>query len=516
MRLRFGTFTLDTARSELLGPGGLVPIEPKPLALLTYLAENNDRVVSRDDMIEAVWGGRIVSDAAVSTVLKQVRKSLGDGGRAQEFIRTIHGIGYRFVAETAVVASDPVGEKPLGEAQANGRPVLAVLPFSASGTADGWAILPEAIAAEIIASLSRLRWLKVIARETTFRFRNPSVDLGGIRATMGAGYVLSGVVETLLGRLAISLELLETGNGSVIWAERFTGRLEDVHDVRIAIVSSVLSALEISVPQHEAELARSRSTESLDAWSSFHLGLAHAYRFNRKDNAAAAGLFRRATELDPGFAAGWAARYFASYQDAAMGFIPDRRAAVRDAREAAERSIELDPVEPTANFAMGRLPILTGTLGGDTGWLDRAVELSPSFAKGHYARAMVDALSGRSGASREGIDRAIQLSPLDPLLGPMFGIRALALLIEGQLEEAQEQAMKSVRAGPTHVIGVMQAAAISLLSGRSDEAVALAERARERRPEATVDLYLSALPIADGTARDQLIGSLLRLGFARS
>lgn len=516
MRLRFGVFTLDTARAELLGPDGLVPIEPKPLALLTYLAENNDRVVSRDDMIEAVWGGRIVSDAAVSTVLKQVRKALGDGGRVQQYIRTIHGVGHRFVAETVVFAASPVSEKPLDKAQADGRPVLAVLPFTASGTADGWAILPEAIAAEIIASLSRLRWLKVIARETTFRFRNPAVDLDGIRITIGAGYVLSGVVEMLLGRLAISLELLETGNGSVIWAERFIGRLEDVHEVRIAIVGSVLSALEITLPQREAELARSRSTESLGAWSSFHLGLAHVYRFNRKDNALAAGLFRRATDLDPGFAAGWAARSFASYQEAAMGFVPDRRAAVRDAREAAERSIELDPTEPTANFAMGRLPILAGALGDDTGWLDRAVELSPSFAKGHYARAMVDALSGRSGASREGIDRAIQLSPLDPLLGPMFGIRALALLTEGQLEEAREQAMRSVRAGPTHMIGVMQAAAISLLAGRSDEAVSLAERVRDGRPGATVELYLSALPIVDGPARDQVIGALLKLGFARS
>lgn len=101
-------------------------------------------------------------------------------------------------------------------------------------------------------------------------------------------------------------------------------------------------------------------------------------------------------------------------------------------------------------------------------------------------------------------------------MGPMFGIRALALLIDGQLEEAQEQAMKSVRAGPAHVIGVMQAAAISLLVGRSDEAAVLAARACERRPDATVDLYLSALPIVDCVAKDQLIGSLLRLGFPRS
>ena len=103
MQLRFGDFTLDTGRAELRGPDGTVHIEPKPLALLTLLAENNDRVLSRDEMIESVWGGRIVSDAAVSTVLKQVRKALGDGGRKQEFIRTVHGHGHR--ADGAALAA---------------------------------------------------------------------------------------------------------------------------------------------------------------------------------------------------------------------------------------------------------------------------------------------------------------------------------------------------------------------------------------------------------------------------
>jgi TolB-like protein len=470
-------------------------------------------VLTRDDMIEAVWGGRIVSDAAVSTVLKQVRKALGDDGRKQEFIRTVHGQGHRFVADVRFAATASPGSRQVGEPQADGRPTLAVMPFSASGAAGRWANMPDAIAAEVIASLSRLRWLKVIARETTFRFRNASVDLAGVREVLGAGYALSGVVSAFDDRLDVSLELSETAGGSVIWAERLSSRLDDVHGVRKSIVESVLAALEISVPRHEAEIARLRPSESLDAWSAFHLGLAHAYRFNRTDNAIAAGLFRHATELDPAFAAAWAARSFTSFQEAAIGYAPDRSAAVHAARTAAERSIELDPMEPTANFAMGRLPILTGVLGDDTGWLDRAVELSPSFAKGHYARAMVNVLAGRTGATREGIARAMQLSPLDPLMGPMFGIRALSLLIDGHLDEAHEQALRAVRAGPSHVIGVMQAAAISALCGKADEAAGLVAWVRERRPDATAGLYFSALPMVNGPTRDQMVGALHGLGF---
>jgi DNA-binding winged helix-turn-helix (wHTH) protein/tetratricopeptide (TPR) repeat protein len=515
MLLRFGDFTLDSGRAELRGPDGLVPIEPKPLALLTLLAENTDRVLSRDDMIEAVWGGRIVSDAAVSTVLKQVRKALGDGGKKQAFIRTVHGHGHRFVAEVRIAAAASAAARRIGEQRDDGRPTLAVLPFSASGAAGGWANLPDAIAAEVIASLSRLRWLKVIARETTFRFRNAASDLDGVRDVLGAGYALCGVVYTFDGRVDASLELSETAGGSVIWAERLTSRLDDVHSLRTSIVDSVLAALEISVPRHEAEIARLRPSESLDAWSAFHLGLAHAYRFNRNDNAVAAGLFRRATELDPAFAAAWAARSFTSFQDAFMGFLPDRAAAVRDAQAAAERSVELDPLEPSANFAMGRLPILTGILGSDTGWLDRAVELSPSFAKGHYSRALVNVLSGRSEATRDGIERAMQLSPLDPLMGPMLGVRALSLLIDGRKDEAHEQTMQAVRAGPSHIINAMTAAAISALCGQAEQAAQLAARVRERRPDVTVGLYFLALPMVDGSTRNQLTDALIGLGFAR-
>jgi tetratricopeptide (TPR) repeat protein len=341
------------------------------------------------------------------------------------------------------------------------------------------------------------------------------VDIEGVRNVLGAGYALSGVVETFGARLAVNLELSETAGGTIIWTERFSGSLDDVHALRQSIDDAVLAALEISVPRVEAERARLRPSESLDAWSAFHLGLAHVYRFNRNDNAIAAGLFARATELDPAFAAAWAARSFTSFQDAFMGFVPDRALAVGEARAAAERSVELDPLEPTANFAMGRLPILTGDLGIDTGWLDRAVEQSPSFAKGHYSRALINVLVGRSGAAREGIERAVQLSPLDPLMGPMLAVRSLSLLIDGRLDEAREQALRGVRAGPSHIINMMQAAAICALSGKAGDSAQLAAWVRERRPDATVGLYLLALPMAEGSIRDQLVAALLGLGFSR-
>ena len=162
------------------------------------------------------------------------------------------------------------------------------------------------------------------------------------------------------------------------------------------------------------------------------------FRFNGHDNAFAGDLFRRATTLDPSFAAAYAARSFTSDQDAAMGFTPHRAAAVADARLAAERSIELAPPDPSANFAIGRFPILNAAPDDGLLWLDRAVELSPSYAKGYYSRSMIHALTGRGADSRAGLDQATRLSPLGPLLGPMRSMRGISLALDGHLVAAVE------------------------------------------------------------------------------
>jgi DNA-binding winged helix-turn-helix (wHTH) protein/tetratricopeptide (TPR) repeat protein len=491
MLLRFGDFELDTAGAELRGVDGVVPIEPKALALLTLLAENGDRVIGRDEMIDVVWQGRIVSDAAVATALKLVRKALGDDGSAQRFVRTVHGIGHRFVPDVRIVAASLPGETPAQD----GRPVLAVLPFRFLGAPEPWAALPEAIAAEVIVSLARLRWLRVIARESTFRLRALVIDHRSLLEVLGAGYTLSGVVETLGGRLAVSLELADTRSGSTIWADRFSGELD------------------LAIPMNEAELARLRPTASLDAWENYHLGLAHAYRFTGRENAIAAGYFHRATQLDAQFAQAWAGLSFTNFQDASHGYVHDRQAAALKARRAAERSVEIDTLEPAANFAMGRIGILAGAPDEGAEWLDRAVALAPSYAKAHYARGMVAVLAGRTAAGREAVDRALGLSPLDPLRGPMLGFRAMSLAAEGRLAEALQPAQEASRAARRHVVNLMVSAAIIAMNGRWDEARDLAVIAREIRPDAHFGIVRSALPVADPGFSGQLQSALQALGF---
>ena len=517
MRLKFEPFVLDTDRAELWAASGIVALEPKAYRLLCLLVTNAERVVSKEEMIAVVWDGRFISDAAVATGLRMVRKALGDDGDAQRFIRTVRGLGHRFVAPVRIEASSYGSDAPAPQVELTNprgeRPTIAVLPFGRIGVPEAFATLGDAIPAEIISSLARLRWLRVIARESTFRFRNAEIDLAALHTVLGASYCLSGHLEMIGGRLSASVDLVDTRNGGVIWSEHFERPVADVHNIRHEIVMAVIAALDLQIPQAEAALARTRPVEHLDAWQSYHLGVSHMYRFNARDNAIAAGLLRRATDLDPNFATAFAARSFTSFQTCMMGYEPDRAAALAATRLEAERSVELDPLCPYANAAMGRLHILTGTPDDGLFWLDRSLNLSPNYAKGHYSRAFLQVLCGRANETRQGIDLAFSLSPLDPLLAPMFFMRALSYGLDGDFATGADWAVRGARIADTHLSGLFGAIALCTLSGRIDDARHWAGVLRNTRPDATIGLYMQYLPFRDSDFRASMRSALLQAGF---
>ena len=306
MIYRFAEFELDSGKFELRRQGRVVAAEPQVLALLLLLAENAERMVSKDEIVEKVWNGRIVSDAAISSRIKSARAALGDDGTAQRLIRTVHGRGFRFAVPVTPLAA-PSSAAPVESAAApaptDTRPSIAVLPFTLLGDAGAYAAVADALPHELIAALSRLRWLFVIARGSSFRFRGAEPDLASIGAALGARYCLSGLIEVAAGKIAVTVELADTATGGVVWGERHAEDLDGVHEIRARIVASIVAALDLRIPLAEAERARLVAPERLDAWAAYHLGLDRMLRFNRADNAAAAGTSRgrwTASPISPG------------------------------------------------------------------------------------------------------------------------------------------------------------------------------------------------------------------------
>jgi len=527
MIYKFGHFELDLATVELRAAGEVVSLEPQVFALLALLVENSERLVSRDEIIEKVWDGRIVSDAAVASRVKSARQALGDDGKSQQFIRTIHGQGYRFVAEAralraakAVSAAEPADDEHLPglgdmvqRLERIARPSLAVLPFRFVGDDERYAALASALPDELITDLARLHWLFITARGSSFRLRAAGAEFGDIGRLLRVRYCLWGTIEVSDRKLVIIVELVDTTDGGVVWANRFSGRIDDVHAMREQIRSQVLTALEIRIPMHEAALARLSPVENLDAWSAYHLGLQHLYRFNRVDNAAAGDLFQRAVALDPFFARAHAGLSFVNFQTAFMHYSNDLAGAIGAARRYAERGLELDPLDPFVNFTMGRTYWLEGDLGTSLSWLERSTEISPNYAQGIYARAWTETLAGRALDGRQHVDFAMRLSPLDPLHYAMQATRGFTHMVLGEDAEAAHWAERGARSPGAHVLIAMIAAAAHTLKGDRERAAFWAANVRKRNATLTRDDFFRAFPMKSESMRARLLQALTQLGF---
>lgn len=525
---RFEEFELDTAHFELRAAGTRVPVEPQVLSLLILLVQNLDRLVSKDELIEKVWDGRIVSESAVAARIKAARKVLGDDGSQQRLIRTVHGKGFRFVGQvgierqvasslpvlTGLTSSDAEPDLPAAGGRENrgGRPTLAVLPFQLLGEPGPHDIVADALPADLIMDLSRLHSLFVIARGSSFRFRGADVDPVNVGRAFGVRYCVTGTIERAGADVVVSVTLADTSDGSVVWAERYRGEMRGLQQLRPEIASHVIANLAILIPQNEARLARGRPASELDAWSSFHLGLDHMYRFNKADNTQAARLFDQALALDPYFSLALGGRSFTHFQNAFLLYGGDPAEEAEQARILAQRAVEADRLDPFAHFNVGRCYWLDGNLQDSLDWFDRATSLSPNFAQGVYNRGLVGTIAGSAERADRDLALALDLSPLDPLAYAMVSARALAHVQFGDFEKAAGFGVRAARMPGAHKHIELIAALTSQLAGNAQEAGAWLGKARSKDPQLSAAMFFNSFPYAPTLAREVVERALHELG----
>ena len=507
MIYEFDGFELDTLTVELRADGAPVALQPQVFDLLFLLVENHERVVSRDEIVEKIWQGRAISETAISSRIKSLRQALGDDGNEQRIIRTLHGRGFRLVADVKLKVAEPDGPAippgPEMPDDTGGRPSMAVLPFRDPGRT-GPGVLGDALAHDIIVSLSRLRWLKVIARGSSFRFREADADLRAVGRALGVRYCLTGEIEPTPQGVNVFADLADTRDASVVWSERYAIGHDEVGQLRDVICQNVAASLEFHIPEAEASKVRGLPEPLHDSWSRFHLGLHHMYRLNRADNARAVEHFRAALALEPEFARAWAGLSFTDFQSAYLGYEADTVARVRDARTNSERALSIDSNDAFSHFTMGRSYWLEGLVAESLPWLEGATELSPSYAQGHYSQAWASAMLGRSKAAHASVDLAMALSPLDPFLYAMRGTKALAYLAEGDPESAVPWIDAAAGTPGAHPVVGLVAAACHGLSGDAEAARAWVTRMRERNPGVSQAYFFNSMPFSDAVLRDEI------------
>jgi TolB-like protein len=375
-----------------------------------------------------------------------------------------------------------------------------------------FAVVADALPHDLIADLSRLRWLFVIARGSSFRFRDVDQDIGAIGQALGVRYCLCGTIEIAGPRIVVSLELSDARDRGIIWSERYASPLEAVHEIRDRIAKSVVAALELQIPLHEAHGARLRAPERLDAWSNYHLGLQHMYRFTHADNQAAIGFFGRAVALEPDFARAHGGLSFSHFQNAFLRYPGDVAAARGAARHHAEQALIIDAFDPFANLTMGRSLWLVGDVAESVGWLDRAITLNPNYAHAVYSRAWAETVLCNSDAGQRDADTAMALSPIDPLRYAMMASRALAHLVRGEDREAADWADRGASAPGAHVLIAVIAVACNVLAENIDRARYWTARVRQHSATVTSADFFESFPFRDDATRRRIADSLATMG----
>jgi TolB-like protein len=281
LRYLFEEYAFDTDRRELHRGADVVSVAPQVFDLLDYLIRNRERVVSKDDLINAIWNGRIVSDAALTTRLNAVRSAIGDSGEEQRLIKILPRKGFRFVgtvreaqgAARAATADNPV-ESPKPALTLPDKPSIAILPFTNLSSDPEQDYFADGMVNDIITALSHFKSLFVIARNSSFTYKGRAVDVKQIGRELGVRYVLEGSVRKAANRVRITGQLVDTATGAHLWAERFDGGLGDIFDLQDQVTESVVGAIAPAVEKAEIERARRKPTESLDAYALYLRGLA--------------------------------------------------------------------------------------------------------------------------------------------------------------------------------------------------------------------------------------------------
>jgi TolB-like protein/DNA-binding winged helix-turn-helix (wHTH) protein len=509
LKYKFAEFEIDLSQQELRRRGEYIHMEPQVFDLLVHLVRNHDRVVSKDELIDAIWHGRVISEAALSSRINAARRALGDNGNDQLLIRTQHKRGFRFVGQVQIVETsetDGDGDRPLGEekslarndpasvsvaaevsnldnivseairAEAIGRLSIAVMPFGNMSDDPENDYFSYGLTEDIIRLLARNRWLSVISRHSTIAFKGRTVDAREIGPQLGVKYVLLGSVRKNRDAVSITAELVRTADGQQLWSDKYDLQLENIFDIQDEMARQIAATIEPELSRVEQQLAARKAPESLDAWDCYQRGLWNLWRFTTPGFDSAESYFKRAIAEDPSFAPGHGALSYVNLQRAFLDEPKVRQARLETALRQARTAVTLDDLDCFCQCALGRALCLTHQNDEALAALDRSLELNPSFAQAYFAQGFNLLWLGRETEAETLLDHATLLSPRDSHLWSFHHVRAYTHFSLGEYDIAAEFARRATRqSNATYQAFAPLAASLGLLGERTQAETVAAE-----------------------------------------
>jgi TolB-like protein/cytochrome c-type biogenesis protein CcmH/NrfG len=533
VNFRFADFEIDAAVQELRRGGVAVHIEPQVFDVLVHLVRNRDRTVSREELVDTVWKGRVVSEAALSSRIAAARKAIGDTGNDQRLIRTVHKRGFRFVGAVEMAApalldgADGTSGAPFEHASEHGaalasgtrplslpdKPSIAVLPFQNMSGDPDQEYFADGLTEDIITGLSRQPWFFVIARNSTFAYKGEAVDVRDVASELGVRYVLEGSVRRSANRVRVTGQLIDATLGNHLWADRYDRELADIFELQDEITNSVIGSVGPQILVAEAARVRRKPPQNIDAWDLVMQAVPHMWRMSPDEHRRAQMLLQQAIELDPDYAhahalLGWI--YITMFNlnvRTPIGEFTDK------ALDAGAKAVALDDQEPWGHLVLGLGHARRRRPEAARAHLSRAVELNPNFALGYAGLGYALACGGAPERGLQSLEQANRLSPRDPFLATYAPIvRYMAFFALGRYEEAVEVCRTTAALHPHHV-GAWRLMTVSLgLLGRIEEAREALAHTLTLQPDLSSAHVVNDTVFADPSDRARFLEGLRRAG----
>jgi TolB-like protein len=523
VRFLFAGYTLDPDRRELSRGAESIAVEPQVFDLLTYLVENRERVVTKDDLIASVWGGRIVSDSTLTSRINAARKAVGDSGEDQMLIRTIARKGLRFVGDVRVQSNGTEQAKATSPTPVQSheparpvlplldRPAIAVLPFTNMSGDPEQEYFSDGISEDLITALSKLRWFFVIARNSSFIYKGKSVHMKQIAEELGVSYVVEGSVRKSDDRVRITAQLNDVATGSHIWAEHYDRDLADVFAVQDEITEAIVAAIEPQLYAAESFRARRKHPDSMDAWDLVMRALSHYWRVTRQDHLVAQALLEKAIAIDPNYGQALGVLAATYTFSAHMGWAETATTLLISER-AALAAVAADNEDPWAHYALGNVYLFKRRFDDALSEFELALRLNPNFslAQGFYGLAL--SYRGRWEEGDRAARRALRLSPRDPFSAIYCGIAAYAQFLGRNYDEAKRLAGDGIRQRGDFVGAHRVFTAAAGMAGQNDVAKAALQELRRAQPNISLAWIESQMPIEQDADREHYLEGFRRAG----
>ncbi|MCA6123709.1 winged helix-turn-helix domain-containing protein [Bradyrhizobium sp. WSM 1704] len=495
MPYHFNDFTLDPERRELRRGDALVALEPQVFDLIEFLIRSRERVVSRDEVLAAVWHGRIVSEATLSSRVNAARTAIGDNGEEQRLIRTLARKGLRFVGD---VREDAAAEQAPALAAAprpSEGPSIAVLPFTNMSGDPEQDYFADGIAEDITTALARCSRLTVIARNSAFTYKGKAVDIRQVGRELGVGYVLEGSVRRGGDRLRITGQLIDAVSGAHLWADRFDGAADDEFDLQDRITESVVGAIEPTLHVAEAERRRAAPPGTLDAYDLLLRAYSLRYEFTPESMTAALDCLDRALALDPAYAPALAASAYCHAMRHVQGWLKPNDAYRERAVAQAWRAVELAPGDAQvlwmAAFAIWNM---ADEIEPARDLFERSLAINPNSAMALTLGGWIEAMRGNQKAGRAMIERAQRLNPRDPRGWFASAALAICAVLDENFAEAVTWADKALAQNRRFAVALRVLIVALVKTGDIERATQTARELLKVDPEFSISGFLSRIP----------------------